>query len=353
MRILFLSSGNRVPSSRFRILPYIRHFRAEGHHCVVAHSFPQKYDYFPWMGFRPSQLLKRSVRWWHWLLARLQRFDVVFVDREIFDDTTTAMEQRFRDVCGRFVLDLDDAIFLRYPEKFERLTKLADLVVCGNRFLMDKVRPLNPVVCHLPTCVDLDDYSERPWPSNADEVPIVGWMGTAGNLKYLAVAADALRQLATERKFELRLVVPEITPLQNIDLQGVPVIHEPWRPNDEVRQLQAFDVGLMPLFPDQEWDIYKCGLKLIQYLAVGVPGIAAPVGVNSEILDGNRNGFAAQTTTEWLTALRVLTGDRARRIEMGRRGRETVRQRYSIQAGYPVLRNALREIVEQAPGSPH
>ncbi len=345
LKILFLSSGDRVPSARFRILPFIRHFRADGHACVVAHSFPQKYDYFPWMGFRPSQLLKRSVRWWHWLRARLQRFDVVFIDREIFDNTSIDMEQRFREACGRLVIDLDDAVFLRYPEKFERLMKLADLVVCGNRFLADHVRPLNSAICHIPTCVDLDDYAERPRPVTGTEPPVVGWMGTSGNLKYLSVAAEALRVLARETRFELRLVVPDTGALAEIDLHGVHVRHEPWNPKREVLQLQGFDIGLMPLFADQTWDIYKCGLKLIQYLAVGVPGIAAPVGVNSEILDHDQNGFAAQTTDEWLTALRRLAADSALRNRMGQRGRQTVTSRYSIQANYPVLKTALLQLV--------
>ncbi|MCA9034230.1 MAG: glycosyltransferase [Planctomycetaceae bacterium] len=345
MNVLFLSSGDRVPSARFRILPYLKHFQADGHRVVLANSFPQKYDYFPWMGFRPSQLLKRSVRWWHWLRTRLQRFDVVFIDREIFDNTSTDMETRFRESCGRLVIDLDDAVFLRYPEKFDRLMKLADLVVCGNRFLMDKVRPLNANLCHVPTCVDMDDYAERLREQKNSERPVVGWMGTAGNLKYLSVASAALRQLARERSFELRVVVPSAELLKDTDLQGVDVVHEPWQPQRETEQLRQFDIGLMPLFPNQEWDVYKCGLKLIQYLAVGVPGIAAPVGVNSEILDGNQNGFAAQDTDEWLFALRQLTADPNLRQQMGQRGRQTVIEKYSIQANYPVLRDALQGLL--------
>lgn len=352
MNILFLSSGDRVPSARFRILPYQRHFRADGHRAVVAHSFPQKYDYFPWMGFRPSQLLKRSVRWWHWIRTKLQHFDVVFIDREIFDNTTTHMEQRFRESCHRLVIDLDDAVFLRYPEKFAELMKLADMVVCGNRYLAEKVRPLNSTICHVPTCVDLDDYVTRTYGppnqplSGSGSAPVVGWMGTAGNLKYLAVAAEALRRLAEETPFELRIVVPEISALSKIDLSGVNVIHELWQPKLEVEQLRQFDIGLMPLFPGQEWDIYKCGLKLIQYLAVGVPGIAAPVGVNSEILDNNQNGMAAQATEEWLTALRQLATHPELRQQMGQRGRKAVEQKYSIQANYPVLRDALFRILQ-------
>jgi glycosyltransferase involved in cell wall biosynthesis len=345
MNVLFLSSGVHAPAARFRILPYLRHFRAEGHNVVLANSFPQKYDYFPWMGFRPSQLLKRSVRWWHWLRTRLQKFDIVFIDREIFDNTTTDMERRFRDSCGRLVIDVDDAIFLRYPGKFDELMRLADLVVCGNHFLEEKVRPLNSSICHVPTCVDLDEYTARSNGPRSGSNPVIGWMGTSGNVKYLSVAAEALRIFASEAQFELRVVVPEISALNNIDMSGVNVVHEPWQPEREVDQLRQFDIGLMPLFPNQEWDIYKCGLKLIQYLAVGVPGIAAPVGVNAEILDNNRNGMAAQTTEEWLTALRFLSRDPERRRQMGQRGRDTVAQKYSIQANYPVLRDALQRLL--------
>lgn len=304
------------------------------------------------MGFRPSQLLKRSVRWWHWLRTKLQRYDAVFIDREIFDNTSIHMEQRFKESCQRLVIDLDDAVFLRYPEKFTQLMKLADMVVCGNRYLGEKVRPLNSTICHVPTSVDQDEYTARTY-ERVSEVqresavpPVLGWMGTAGNLKYLTIAAEALRKLAQEMPFELRIVVPDISPLREIDLSGVRVIHEQWQPEHEVAQLRQFDIGLMPLFPNQEWDIYKCGLKLIQYLAVGIPGIAAPVGVNTEILDHNQNGIAAATTEEWLTALRLLTTHPEIRQQMGERGRKTVEQKYSIQANYPVLRDALLGITE-------
>ena len=340
MKILFLSSGDRVPSARFRILPYVSRFRAEGHRCVVAQSFPQKYDYFPWMGFRPSQLLKRSVRWWHWLRAKLQRFDVVFMDREIFDSPSAEMEQRFRNVCRRFVTDLDDAVFLRYPDKFRQLMAMSDLVVCGNRFLADHVRPMNSHIVHVPTCVDMNDYQPRVAAVDGC-TPVVGWMGTAGNVKYLSVAAEALRAVAGEHEFEFRVVVPDASGLSEIDLTGVRVTHHLWQPSRETEQLREFDVGLMPLFPNQEWDLYKCGLKLIQYLAVGVPGIAAPVGVNSEILDDNQNGYAAQSTSEWIAALKRLIADAGQRQAMGTRGRETVTKSYSIQANYPILRDAL------------
>ncbi|TWU55729.1 glycosyltransferase [Rubripirellula reticaptiva] len=343
MNILFLSSGATVPSARFRILPYLRHFQADGHRCYCANSFPQKYDYFPWMGFRPSQLLKRSVRWWHWVRAKLSAFDIVFIDREIFDNQSLEMEERFREACGKMVVDIDDAIFLRCPEKFDCLMKMADLVICGNHFLMDRVRPLNDQLLHIPTCVDLDDYEQRPLPS-VNEVPVVGWIGTTGNLKYLQVPSEALREVAGKVPFELRVIVPDISPLSEINLSGVNLVHQRWDPSGEVQQIQQMDVGLMPLFANQEWDIYKCGLKLIQYLAVGVPAIAAPVGVNSEIIDNQQNGFTAQTTEEWQSALLKMLSDPSMRNQMGLRGRRTVQEKYSILANYPILRDRLLEL---------
>lgn len=343
MKILFLASGRLAPSTRFRIVPYLKHFREDGHRCTVANSFPQKYDYFPWMGFRPSQLLKRSVRWWHWLRAFLGRYDLVYIEREIFDDSTSDMEERFRRACGRLVLDIDDAVFLRYPQKFERLLPMADLVVCGNRFLEERIAQWNPVTLQIPTCVSIEKYS-TPGPAKTSTRPVVGWMGTTSNLRYLSVAADALRSVAAEIEFELHLFVPELSALGEIDLTGVKIVHRPWSAREEVRQLQSIDVGLMPLYSDQEWDRFKCGMKLIQYLAVGVPGIASPVGVNTDILDHEQNGFSARSTDEWKKALQILLTNRDLRCRMGRSGHEFVRQHYSIHVHYPVLRDALMQL---------
>lgn len=343
LKILFLSSGKRAPSSRFRIQPYVREFRKEGHRCVIAHSFPAKYDYFPWMGFRPSQLLKRSVRWWHWLQARLRRFDIVYVEREIFDSASWDMEERFRSLCRSMVLDIDDAVFLRYPEKFNRIVPLADLVVCGNRFIEEDVRSLRGNAICVPTCIDLARYPERLEHSEVEN-PVVGWMGSAGNLQYLEVAAEALRTVAAEKRFRLRLVVPDRTPLASIDLSGVDIEHHPWTAKTELAELHAMDIGLMPLFADHAWDRYKCGAKLLQYLAVGVPGIATPVGVNADILSGDQAGFAASTTKEWCRTLMALLNDPTLRQRMGQTGRTLVRDQYSIQANYPKLAAALQNL---------
>ncbi len=331
MKILFLHSGDCVPSARFRALPIARRLRQAGHHCTLASSFPQKYDYFPWLGFRPSQALKRIVRLAHLIWARLRRYDVVVLDRELFDDPSVAMEQRFRKVCKRLILDVDDGIFLRYPEKFAYLARMVDHVVAGNRFIADKVREYNECVSVIPTCIELDDYPRRSQATETQEPIIIGWIGTHANIPYLAIVAPALRHLADRHRIELRIVASSADPLRDLNLKGVPFRFVPWHGEREVQEILQFHIGLMPLPADEPWARYKCGLKLLQYMAVGLPAVASPVGVNAEIIQHGMNGYLAATVTEWEEVLETLIVDPEQRLQLGTEARRTVNSRYSVE----------------------
>lgn len=354
MKLLFLASGDRVPSCRFRVLQLVPHLRAAGHRCVVAHSFPQKYDYFRWLGFRPSQRLKRVVRYLHWLRARWGRFDAVILERELFNDATWDMEQRFRDVARTFVLDIDDAVFQNFPEKFQHLVPMADLVFAGNRNLQEWLQPLNANVILMPTCVDFELYRPRPPDPTPRQRPVVGWMGTEGNIMYLGEAADGLRAAARQHDFELRVIAGGRGTLHELNLDGVNVRFVPWNKATEADEIPQFDIGLMPLF-DDAWSKYKCGLKLLQYMAAGVPGIASPVGVNAEIVDHSRNGFLARTPDEWAAALDALLQNEATRHEIGAAARQTAVERYSVAANLPqwiaAVEDARNRVADSARGT--
>lgn len=348
MKLVLLSSGDRVPSSRFRMLPYVRHFRSSGHRCTLASSVPQKYEWFPAIGFRLSQRLKRFIRYLHWYQSRLRGDDIVVIDREVFDLPSTQLEECFRRTTQQFVLDLDDAVFLRFPEKFEKLAKVADLIICGNSFIEEWARERNPHTIIIPTCVEMAQYPPKDWSDAADRVPRLGWIGTSGNLRYFEVAAAGLRRLAERMKFELHVIVPEIEPLNEINLEGVTVQHVPWQKHNEVDQLRQLDVGIMPLFAEEDWDRYKCGLKLIQYMAAGIPAVASPVGVNSQIVDDGINSFLAESDDEWATHLGTLAGDLSLRQTIGNAARETAAAEYSIEANYPRYESALIKLLSRA-----
>lgn len=342
MKILFLISGDRVPSSRFRVLAFLPHLRERGHRCTVAASFPQKYDFLPWLGFRPSQKLKRLTRWMHLLAAGLRRYDVVFLERELFDDGTWSMERKFRRHARRMILDVDDGVHLKHPEKFAELARMCDLVIVGNRFLEEDLRDHASEIQLIPTCVELAKYPSRSWPDDPPDRPVVGWMGTTGNLAYLAAAADGLRAVARRRPFLLRLIAGEPGPIDSLNLDPVEVEFVPWNAATEVDELRKFDIGLMPLFLEQPWDKYKCGLKLIQYMAVGVPGIASPVGVNAEIVEPGRTGLLASTPEQWEQALDTLLADPRRRQQMGAAARLVVEDQFSVEGNVDRLEEALR-----------
>ncbi|MEM8733184.1 MAG: glycosyltransferase [Planctomycetota bacterium] len=342
MKILFIVSGKDVPSTRFRILPYIPLLEQRGHVCDVAYSWPQKYDYFPAIGWRLSQLLKRTVRHWHAFLAARRSYDAIVIEREVFDDDSLFMEKKLRRVAPRLVLDVDDGVFLLHPEKFDALARMVDVSIAGNAWLKEYLVERSPAVTQIPTCVRLEEYPARSPSETRSNSPVVGWIGTTHNVGFLSVCADALRTAYDSTPFSLQVVAPSPEKLQSIDLGPISIDFRTWSPTTEIGDLLNMDMGLMPLPSGEEWMKYKCGLKLIQYLAIGIPGIASPIGVNDEILQSGQVGRAATTTEQWHEALVELVSSPELRDQLGSAGRELVAKEYSIEGNIDRLLDALQ-----------
>jgi glycosyltransferase involved in cell wall biosynthesis len=342
MEILFLTSGNHVPSTRFRVLQYIPGLEAAGHRCIVAHSVPEKYRGWPLLGNRLSEVPRFAFRLRDWLRAWRSNPDVIVVERELSSSGFSLPERMFRKVARRMVLDVDDAIFLKHPEKFRAIASMCDLVVAGNCLLRERIELLNTRVVVVPTCVDTARYALKPDSAASGAWPVLGWTGTASNFNSLRVIAGALRALARTRDFELLIVAEREPAAKELGLDGVRMRYLPWQAETEIRDLHNFDVGLMPL-EDSEWTRYKCGLKILQYLAAGIPAVASPVGVNREIIDDGVNGFLASSESEWVTSLGRLMDDADLRHRMGAAGRATVEQRYSVAVNLPKFEAALVE----------
>lgn len=335
MKVLFLTSGPNVPSTRFRILQYIPRLMAEGHQCVVAHSWPDKYEQSPWLGFRLSRKARRWKRHVDRWRAMIGRFDVVVIERELFNDDTFDVELAFRKVAPRLVLDIDDGVFLKWPAKFEAIAGVVDHVIAGSDILAAECRKFAKAVSIVPTCVDVSRYEVKQHQrlDHTYGVPVIGWTGTSSNLQYFSLVADALMDLGRLIPFKLIIVADEAA--RNLMPANPVVVPEfiPWSPESETSALLRFDVGIMPL-PDDDWSRFKCGFKLIQYMAAGLPTVASPVGVNSQITVPEVTGELPATTAEWVAALHEILTEVERRRVLGAAGRKRVEERYSIEANW-------------------
>jgi glycosyltransferase involved in cell wall biosynthesis len=159
----------------------------------------------------------------------------------------------------------------------------------------------------------------------------IGWSGSFSTIQHLDTLREALTNLAGSEQFRLRVIgTPEYT------LDGVDVESMPWRADTEVADLSAIDIGIMPL-PDDGWSKGKCGLKALQYMALGIPTICSPVGVNSTIIEDGVNGYLAGSNADWISKLKVLIHDGTLRERIGLAGRETVEQKYSAKVIAPLV----------------
>lgn len=207
----------------------------------------------------------------------------------------------------------------------ERAASAADRVVVGNEVLADWATEHCADVTIVPTCVEPTDYRPRAsW--DLDDAPVIGWIGSPATEHYLVAIAPALRTIAERTGARVEMIsgagaVPG--PLEGFTTRLV------WEPSS-VTHLGAWDIGVMPL-ADGVYERAKCGYKLLQYAAAGVPAVASPVGVNRSLL-GRMDGLAATSLDEWVDALdAVLREPAARRAERARRGFE-VAQAYSYDA---------------------
>lgn len=335
MRVLFITSGSEDPGTRFRASQFFPYFEANGIRCTHRGAYGGWYNRLfdvPVLGpgYKLGCRLKRAV---YGLEA--WRYDAVVLQRTALDFTPLP-ERVLARLNPRVVLDVDDAVFLdpngsaeapRRERTFREVVRLSAHVIAGNDYLAEHARaPAKTTV--IPTVIDTDRY--RPLDGEARSGPLViGWMGTAGNFTYFGPMLPAIRRVLDERPDTIFRIVSN-APFE--PLRGHPQVEQVrWSEAAELDELRRFDVGIMPLV-DSTWARGKNGFKLIQYMSVGRPVVASPVGVNPQILDGGGAGLLAGDGEEWHRALTRLCADAALRRDLGRAARARVVHRYSIRS---------------------
>lgn len=350
MKVLLLSRYGRLgASSRMRTLQYIPCLEREGLNITVLPLFADTY-------VADLQRNRRNfLEVFHAYAKRLyallcgRSYSLVWIEKEALPWLPAWFERMLLAKNIPYVLDYDDAVFHYYDQhhnwlirqilrsKHRALIRGSELVVAGNEYLADYARGAGAKRVEIvPTVVDLDRY---PPLLHADRdalaPPRVGWIGQRATAGFLCPYKSLFSKLTAEG-----LAVFVAIGIEAKDF-ALPMDSIAWKEESEVESLTNLDIGIMPLL-DEPFARGKCGYKLVQYMACGLPVVASPVGANCRIVEDGVNGFLADTPEAWEKTLRALLVDRNLRINMGHAGREKVEQRYCIQVTGPKMADLLR-----------
>ena len=351
MRILLMSRHSRLgASSRIRSWQYVPGLKELGFDITVAPLLNEEYLRALYSGEgKQLRSVAKAYRQRVWHLLKSRRYDLLWIEKELFPWLPAWIEVLISRIGCPYIVDYDDATFHTYDlyssrslralmgGKIDTVMRHAALVIAGNDYLAERARSVGArrVEC-IPSVVDLRRYPL--YPKTADSCTTFGWIGTPITADQLQVIQPALAEVCKESQGRLALVGSG-----QIALADVPTeVHE-WTESTEARHLRTFDIGIMPLI-DEPFERGKCGYKLIQYMASGIPVVASPVGMNCQIVDEGTNGFLASTMAEWVYALSALRDDPDLRERMGAAGRRKVERQYCLQVTTPHLAKLLRSV---------
>jgi glycosyltransferase involved in cell wall biosynthesis len=348
IKVLFLTKyASQAASSRMRSYQYLEYFEDNEISCDVRplisdDALMAKYESgkYSYIGLFRRYWARIGV-----LIARRQ-YDLIWIEKEALPWMPLWIE-RYLLSGVPYVLDYDDAIFHNYDRhrsllvrkvfgrRLDGLMSGARLVVGGNEYLAQRARDAGAEwVEVLPTVVDLRRYVLKPAESVQGTKKIV-WIGSPSTARYLQEIAEPLAKLSKSTPFALRVIGADIA-MKGVDLECLP-----WSEKSEAMSIAECDIGVMPL-SDSPWERGKCGYKLIQYMACGLPVVASPVGANLDLVQPSVNGWLANTPGEWLERLRHLLTDPTARAQMGQTGRARVEAKYSVQRTAPQLTQLLK-----------
>jgi glycosyltransferase involved in cell wall biosynthesis len=368
MNVLALTSyPNEAAATRYRVMQFIRPLADRGINVTVrpfldSGVFERLYRRNSWARTSVGLLKSTAARLADLGFAR--KTDVVFVQREAMLFGPPVFEWMLvRALKLPMVLDLDDATYVSYTSptfggvgsalkwfsKTDDLIRWATVVTCGNRSIAEYVASKGSRARIIPTVVDSSIFQPAPPRPLGDQV-VLGWIGTHSTFPYLESIFPVLQELAKAYSFRLKIVGAGKA---DVNIPGVEVENLPWKLEREVADFQSIDIGLYPIdaaMYSGQWASGKSGFKAVQYMSVGIPYVATPVGASTEIGTPGVTHLFADNHEEWRQALAQLISDSRRRRAMGAAGRQHAIENYGLSQHADNLAAALREAAGRSIG---
>jgi len=356
VKILLLPRYDRLgASSRMRSYQYVPWLEKEGFEVAVSPLFSDEYVLGLQQGRKSLRAALNAYGRRVKALLSSRCYDLLMIEKECFPWLPASIERYLMASDIPYIIDYDDAVFHYYDKhgsllvrsilghKHKDIIRSAALVTVGNEYLAGYAQGARAKWVEIvPTVVDLDHYISRVWSADSSSRrPRIGWIGQRSTAKYLDTLIPVMQRLSDEGIARFVAIGIDAAAV------GLPMESVAWSVETEVVEIQSLDIGLMPLM-DNPFERGKCGYKLIQYMACGIPVVASPVGVNRQLVEHGVNGFLASTREEWERSLRTLIGDPVLRQRMGRAGRRKVEKEYAIQVTGSRMAHLLRTVISKS-----
>lgn len=348
-KIIFFTRYSRLgASSRLRTFQYLPYFKND-FDIQISPLFDDEYLKRLYSGKSTIYFVVKAYIRRFFILFKVNKYELVWIEKELFPYLPAWVEKCLQLIKKPYVVDYDDAIFHNYDlsnnfykkilsKKIDKVMKNSSLVLVGNNYLKDRAVKSGAINIEvLPTVVDLTKYTRREINPSNDKL-VIGWIGTPYTVKYLNKITPIIDKLSEKYKLTLRVIGATEGFLNSNNIEYVQ-----WSEETEAKEIQKFDIGIMPL-NYSPWEMGKCGYKLIQYMACGIPVIASPIGVNIDIINNTKSGFLATNDDDWITSFEKLFASKKLRVEMGRNGQKAIERYYCTQVQAPRLIELLKKI---------
>jgi len=351
MKVLLLHKYARKSASfRYRLEQYLPYLIKESINYDVESLLSDKYlehkfstgerDLF---GYLPMFFRRLSLFW------KVHNYNLVIIFVEFLPYFPALFERYLKYRGIPYIFDFDDPVFHYYDlsnnfiirflfkKKFHVVIKNAVHVYAGSPYLVDYSKKHNKNVSYLPTVVDSLVYNSTKELLRIRKVFTIGWIGSPSTSQYLKLIADVLKDLSSKYDIEVVLIGSGDFELEDVNIKLVE-----WTEDSEIANMLNFDVGIMPLNNDL-WSQGKCGFKLIQYMACGLPVIASNVGVNNEIVQEGVNGYLVENDQQWSNAFKNLIQDEYLCQKLGLEGRKRFENDYSLVKTAPKFLKGIKD----------
>ncbi|MCW1874156.1 glycosyltransferase family 4 protein [Erwinia sp. INIA-01] len=342
-------------SSRYRSIQYFDYLQQQGVTVVHRYLFSDEYLKLKYSKNRKHLLVAMTcyLKRFFNLVCDVRKGRVFIIEKELFPYLPVKFEYLIKAVGARYILDYDDAIWHNYDShrrglvrfllgnKLKKIIRTSDFFIGGNDYLCDYAdRAGARHVVTIPTVISQKKYHAAYLDMPKSEPFTLVWIGSPSTSPYLVELNDALSRITQEFDINVRLIGFDEKMSHRLAFRHTVVS---WNADTEVSELATAHLGIMPL-PDRPFEKGKCGFKLIQYMAVGLPILASPVGVNVQIVTNGVNGFTCRDSDDWYSRIRQIFLDETLRAEMGKNSRKNFIERYSLEAASIIYLQTIEQV---------